>query len=214
MSYYDKYGRIHHKYCINGEPSSNNGWIYTAYAAKLGLAVDKEKLSKCFNECLVIGLGKDGHTHHLMRSPGKPLPPISRDEILGMAELGLLQPKHLDGWNFSPYPIPRFNPIKLAQQLWDLRPSLNRHRNYFWQNNLDQMYRFAFSVPLSDRHFILQQFGKFNLIYWAIAKIDSMIGKPSGIGYLKYGKSLEGMQEEFPEDHPLRKSLTTEHSVC
>ena len=209
MSYYDKYGRIHHKYCINGEPSSNNGWIYTAYAAKIGIQLDNIKLSVCMSNCRI-----PGNPPHLIRSPDKSLPPMSRDEILGFSALGLLQPEDLQGWNFSPYPIPRFNPIKLAQQLWDLRPSLNRHRNYFWQNNLDQMYRFAFSVPLSDRHFILQQFGKFNLIYWAIAKIDSMIGKPSGIGYLKYGKSLEGMQEEFPEDHPLRKSLTTEHSVC
>lgn len=209
MSYYDKYGRIHHKYCINGEPSSNNGWIYTAYAAKIGIQLDNIKLSVCMSKCRI-----PGNPPHLIRSPDKSLPPMSRDEILGFSALGLLQPEDLQGWNFSPYPIPRFNPIKLAQQLWDLRPSLNRHRNYFWQNNLDQMYRFAFSVPLSDRHFILQQFGKFNLIYWAIAKIDSMIGKPSGIGYLKYGKSLEGMQEEFPEDHPLRKSLTTEHSVC
>jgi len=209
MSYYDKYGRLHHKHCIDGEPSSNNGWIYTAYAAKVGIQLDNIKLSVCMSKCRI-----PGNPPHLIRSPDKSLPPMSRDEILGFAALGLLQPEDLQGWNFSPSPIPRFNPIKLAQQLWDLRPSLNRHRNYFWQNNLDQMYRFAFSVPVSDRHFILQTWGKFNPIYWAIAKVDSMIGKPSGIGYLKYGKSLEGMQEEFPEDHPLRKSLTTEHSVC
>ena len=41
-------------------------------------------------------------------------------------------------------------------------------------------------------------------VYWAIAKIDSMFGKDSGIRWLKYGKSLEAMQEEFPEDHPFR----------
>lgn len=206
MTYIDKYGRYHNKPCINGEPKSNNGWIYTAYAKKLGLPLDQTQLTLCYNQC---SAGK------LIRSPGKLLPPMSRDEILGMTELGYLRSPHLYRWNFSPRPIPRFNPIKLVQQLWQLSPSLLsdgvggyelefKHRNYFWENNLDQLYRFAFSVPLIDRHFILGKWGKFNLFYWAIAKIDSLSSKKSGIRWLKYGKSLEAMQEEFPEDHPFR----------
>jgi len=207
-NYYDKWGRLHDKPCKDGEPSSNNGWIYTAYAMKLGIPLDHHLLKHTARQCVQ----QDEHTGHLyyVRSPFKDLPPMSRDEILGLAQLGRLKPSVLKGWNFSPYPIPRFNLIKLVQQLWQLRPSLKRHRNYFWENNLDQMYRFAFSVPLVDRHFILQQWGKFNPIYWAIAKVDSMFGKDSGIRYLKYGKSLEAMQEEFPEDHPLIKSLTNQ----
>jgi hypothetical protein len=220
-TYWDSYGRLHHKHCNNGVPSSNNGWIYTAYADKLmTIDLDRNGLTECFNKCIIKDARDD--RSFLIRSPNKDLPPMSRDEILGMAALGLLKPTHLNGWNFSPYPLPRFNPIKLAQQLWELRPErVNtwqddgedgyyfewraKHRNYFWENYLDQLFLFAFSVPLSDRHFILQKWGKFNLVYWAIAKIDSMIGAPkNGIPWLKYGKGIEAMQEEFPVDHPLR----------
>jgi hypothetical protein len=223
-TYWDSYGRLHHKNCINGAPSSNNGWLYTAYYYKLhnihpNLQYTLE-LIDCFSKCII----KDARDNRsfVIRSPGKDLPPMSRDEILGMAALGLLEPTHLNGWNFGPYPLPRFNPFKLIAQLWDLRPErVNtwqddgedgyyfewraKHRNYFWENYLDQMFRFAFSVPVSDRHFILQKWGKFNIVYWAIAKIDSMIGAPkNGIPWLKYGKGIEAMQSEFPADHPLR----------
>ena len=210
-TYWDSYGRLHHKNCVNGAPSSNNGWLYTAYADKLlTIDLDRNGLNECFNKCIIKDARDD--RSFLIRSPGKDLPPMSRDEILGMAALGLLKPTHLNGWNFSPYPLPRFNPFKLIAQLWELRPErVNtwqddgedgyyfewraKHRNYFWENYLDQMFRFAFSVPLSDRHFILQKWGKFNVVYWAIAKIDSMIGKPkNGIPWLKYGKDIEAMQ--------------------
>jgi hypothetical protein len=178
------------------------------------------------------------------------LPPISRDEILGMAALGLLKPRHLNGWNFSPFPLPKFNLFTLLKQLWQLRPSLVKHplfsppksvpyfklprifiklsgyyylsfkhRNYFWQNNLDQLYRFAFSVPLTDRHFLLSQWGRFtwynpmHLLYWTIAKIDSKLGKSNGIRWLKYGKGVEEMTSEFPADHPIVIATSTRNAI-
>lgn len=195
-TYYDKYSRLHHKPCVNGEPSSNNGWLYTAYAQKLGLPIDKQKLWNCYQACFV-----NGPVPHVTRSPGKALPPMSRDEILGLVALGVpTRPKKVI-WNFSPFAIPKFNLIKLVKQLIEVR---GKHRNYFWENNLDQLYRFAYSIPLTDRHFILQKFGRFNLFYYIIAKVDSFLPIKSGIRWLKYGKSLEAMQSEFPEDHPLR----------
>jgi hypothetical protein len=203
----DSYSRIHHKPCINGEPSSNNGWIYSAYSHKLGFKLDFPALYQCYRQCLKKN--PDTGKMYLIRSPNKELPPNSRDEILGVAYLGLLKPSHLDGWNFSPRTIPRFNPIKLAKQLWDLRPSLKRHRNYFWENNLDQLYRFAFSVPLQDRHFVAK-YAHLNinpvakLFYWTVAKIDDMLGGKSGIRWLKYDKDLPAMLEEFPADHPFQ----------
>jgi hypothetical protein len=219
-NYQDKWGRFHDKPCINGEPSSNNGWIYTAYAAKVGVPVDRKKLLECFSWCTA-----NEDFAFIRRSPGKDTPPVSRDEVLGAIDLRLLQPMNLNGWNFSPYAIPSFNLISFCKQLWQLRPEIElfepgqinsgtsqliyKHRNYFWENNLDQLYRFAFSVPLVDRHFILKKWGKFSwlkpshILYAAIAKIDSFIGKDSGIRFLKYGKSAEAMIEEFPEDHPI-----------
>lgn len=216
-NYVDEYGRYHHKPVTELEPiPSNNGWIYTAYAAKVGLPIDRQKLLDCFVLCETY----DNGVYRLIRSPDMPNPPISRDEILGLAELGLLSPANLDGWNFSPYPIPKFSLTKLIKQVSQLittrpasaegswyklwGPFYTRHRNHFWQNNLDQMYRFAFSVPLTDRHFILKSLNKFNLIYWAIARADSIFGKDTGIRYLKYGKSKTAMKTEFPADHPVQ----------
>lgn len=199
-SYQDKYGRYHHKLCINGEPSSNNGWLYTAYADGVGLELNYRTLKDCFTQCL------NEQGKFVLRSPGKELPPMSRDEILGAAALYLLKEKHLTGWSFSPRPIPRFNPITLIKQLWEVK---GKHRNYFWENNLDQLYRFAFSVPIQDRDFILDNTNKkvnvfAALFYSAVAAIDNKIGGASGIRWLKYGNGLAEMKSEFPEDHPLR----------
>lgn len=228
LTYQDKWGRFHDKPCYDGKYSSNNGWTYSSYAQKVGLELNYFSLQECFNQCLNNG-------KFVNRSPNDPTPPPSREEILGLASLGFLKPQHLNGWNFSPRPIPKFNAIKLLQQLWQLRPSIGKkyrwedgediydgrtlvwkHRNYFWENNLDQIYRFAFSVPLVDRHFLNQQWGEFCPFYWFIAKCDSLLGKESGIRYLKYSdeasskrkvKLALAMVKEFPEDHPIREKL-------
>jgi hypothetical protein len=222
-NYQDKWGRFHHKPCINGEPSSNNGFLYSAYAKKAGIEVDYYKIHECMMLCYKLK-----PVPHFTRNPDQDLPPISRDEILGLAYLNLSQDDG-DGnfWNFSPYPIPKFSLTKLLSQLWELRPSLipvnstpiltprfkleYKHRNYFWQNNLDQLYRFAFSVPLQDRYFILKCWDKFqwynpvHLLYKGIAAVDK-IGSPSGIRFLKYDgeKNKAAMVQEFPVDHDIR----------
>lgn len=232
-TYLDKYGRFHQKLCINGEPSGNNGYIYSSYALKAGLELDLNSIKNCYNQCLVDG-------KFVLRSPGKELPPQSRDEITGACGLGLLKPDHLSGWSFSPYPLPKFSLIKLVKQLWELRPSLLadkyitlfnffggkaiklpfgyhlafKHRNYFWQNGLDQIYRFAFSVPLSDRHFILKKWGSFryynpvHLFYAAVGKLNSKLN-PGALDWLKYGekRGLDSLRQEFPEDHQIRIKL-------
>jgi hypothetical protein len=190
-NYIDAYGRYHNKPVTSEDPvPSNNGWIYTAYAAKLGLPFDREELRNCYNQC-IISVGKNFSAN---RSPGKNLPPLSRDEVLGMCYFNFpFYVHYYQNWNFSPYPLPKFSLIKLIKQLWELRPSVIglhlpyelkfKHRNYFWQNNLDQLYRFAFSVPIQDRAFILKQWDKFqwynpaHIFYSAVAKIDSMMKK-------------------------------------
>lgn len=231
-TYIDLHGRMHHKICINGEPSGNNGYIYSSYAIKVGIKLDMELIKKCYENCLV-------NNKFVLRTPGKALPPQSRDEVLAAAALGFLKPEHLNGWSFSPFPIPRFSLLKLIKQLYELRPSVGtnisvnfdntnkvsssliwKHRNYFWQNNLDQIYRFAFSVPLVDRDFILNSWGKFqwfnpvHLFYKAVAFVDSktgtVLGNASGIRFLKYGKSAKAMVKEFPADHPITQKVLNE----
>lgn len=230
-SYFDKFGRLHHKPCKDGEPSSNNSWLYSAFYKKAGGSLSFILLNECFRDC--VKQHPDGQLF-LIRSPDKPLPPFSRDEAIGLAYLGLLHKEHLNGWNFSPYPVPRFSLKTLLKQLWELRPILKKvksdefkyvqnyveeyafeymlvwkHRNYFWQNNLDQLYRFAFSVPLVDRHFLLTHTNiSCNIVsrafYKLVAKLDSLKKPKNGIHWLKYGKGKEEMLKEFPADHPLR----------
>lgn len=206
-NYIDSYGRCHDKPVTSQNPvPSNNGWIYTAYLAKTGYHVDLMSLAVCFKGCKRID--QDTGRFYLVRSPFKDQPPISRDEILGMAALRFLRSSHLDGWSFCPYEIPPFNLKTLITQAIDV---IGKHRNYFWQNGLSQIYRFAFSVPLQDRAFILECFGETSSLryffYKAIALVDSVLSKPdNGIAWLKYGgeERKKIMQTEFPEDHPLR----------
>lgn len=196
----DVFGMYHDKACVAGQPKSNNAWIYTAYAEKGNLPLDKDLIEVTFKKCIIpapeLTMG-----FYLVRTPYKACPPISRDEILGMASLGFLKPEHLNGWSFSPYEVPKFDLIKTIKQLMETN---GKHRNYFWQNNMDQIYKFAFSVPLQDRHFILTKWGRFNIIYWMIAKLDSIFKAKSGMDWLKYDKGLDVMKQEFPDDHPLR----------
>jgi len=217
ITYYDKYGRLHDKPCKDGEPSSNNGFIYSAYAKKLGLEINIPP-----EFCTICAIDYVRHPRYVKQDQV----PMSRDEILGLAYLGYISDKLVNGgWSFSPFPLPRLNPLKLLSQLWQLRPIYGRvdgvserlprreliwkHRNYFWENNLDQVYHIAFSVPVTDRAFILECWGETKSLryffYKTIAWVDSKLPKENGIRWLKYGKSLEGMQKEFPEDHPLNK---------
>lgn len=208
-NYSDAFSRIHHKPVTTANPfPSGNGWLYTAYAARVGVPVNQLALEVAFDLC---SQKVDGRTV-LIRNPGQVNSPFSRDEVLGAVDLGLLKPEHLDGWSFSPFPPQEFKPLRLAQQLVQLYEH-REDRNYFWQNSLEQVYRLAFSVPVVDRYFILQKWGTFqfynplHLAYAAIAKVDSLTGTSSGIRFLKYGKSKEAMVKEFPEDHPITEAV-------
>jgi hypothetical protein len=205
-NYFDKFGRLHQKPCINEEPAGNNGWIYSAYFHKAGGSLNFTLLNKCFKDC--VKKHDNGQLYTNRHPDGYSKVPQSRDEILGLAALGFLQPIHLNGWSFSPYPIPSFSLKTLIKQALELK---GQHRNYFWKNGLSQIYRFAFSVPVSDRAFILKCLGETRSLryffYKTIAFIDSKL-KPTenGIFWLKYNseKHKKMMQNEFPEDHPLR----------
>jgi len=117
-NYVDQYGRYHDKPVTQSNPvSSNNGWIYTAYAKKVGLPIDIYKLEMAADMC-------DQGYGVLWRTPGKESPPMSRDEILGLAELGLLKPEHLRDWNFSPYPLPKFSLVECVKQFWSNQISI------------------------------------------------------------------------------------------
>lgn len=236
--YTDKWGRYHDKPTDGVNPSSNNGWIYTAYASKVGLRVNEDSVKECWRQCHLV---QEDRNPVLLRNPGEYTPPFSRDEFLGMAYIYQSNVMNsyvlFHGWNFSPYPIPKLSIPKLIAQAYSLlkiNPYYKRmlgvdvklylvelkHRNTFWTENLDQLYRFSFSVPLQDRYSILKWSGRFkfyrpdHLLYAGISMIDRL-GKPNGMRYLKYGGEKNGnaMSREFPIDHPIYKKWWNYESV-
>ena len=230
MNYFDEYGRLHDKPVTETNPiPCNNTWTYSAYFHKTGGRLNWILLNEAFRDS--IHIGENGFTYLTRHPDGKhTIVPISREELLGMAYLKLLKPCHLNGWSFHKAPLPKFSLVTLMKQLWELRPTMEyfiggtrshpiedyrlkwKHRNYYWQNNLDQIYRFAYSIPLQDRASMLEYWGETKSLryffYKAIATFDKTFRKPSnGIHWLKYGgeKRKLVMQQEFPEGHPLRE---------
>jgi hypothetical protein len=206
MNYTDRYGRIHDAPSLNGESSSDNGFFYSAVYKKLGgkVTIDPAVLKYC--------------AENLQRHPATVTNrdmqiPISRDEILGLEYLEPGSTKVLErGWSFSPYKVPAFNPFKLASQVfklinWSKFKSLSsllddkidplKHRNTFWKEGYDQIYRFAFSVPISDRHTILQINGKYSMFWHLVHKLThaskSKNRSVRQLNWFKTGKDLEGV---------------------
>jgi hypothetical protein len=190
--YVDKYGRYHDKPCTNGAPSSNNGWIYSAYAEKIGLELnlDNPYMYRCWHQ----------RTRHIDDFE----PPMSRDEMLGFAYLGNID---LGAWNFSPWALPKFNFIEFCKQLWECR---NQDRNYFWKNKLTQVYHVAFITPLQDRAYYYRTFGvRPPYFYTIIEFIDKKLKPKSNSGalirWLKYDidPGLKVFEEYFGKEHPI-----------
>lgn len=196
MLYIDDRGFYHDK----KSASSNNKYIYSAYAKKVGLLpeltpVMQQELDFCYAN----------KVRHSMKQTSV----MSRDEIVGMAYLDKNTANKIieEGFNFSPYKIPSFNLFKLIKQVLEVR---GKHRNYFWQNNLDQIYRFAFSLPLQDRAFVYRSAGrKVPLIYVMIEDIDKSLNSSNrssrAIRSLKYDNDNDqGIYDYFSDDHPIR----------
>lgn len=197
-NYRDNQGFYHDK-PSTGQPSSNNGFYYTA----IGLILDAPD---CYDYDYRIA---SYCATKRIRQTGSP--PISRDEVLGLVVLGYYKELNIKNWNFSPYPLPKFNLVRFTYQLF-LLIQHHKDRNYFWRNNLDQMYRIAFSVPLSDRHFILKRtYQKSNLFYWIIHKIESKIRykkkSPRLLNWFKTGNDPQAVINYFDEQHPFRKAI-------
>lgn len=204
--YTDKHGRIHDKIQQpDGKYPSGNPWIYSAYANALKIPLS---ITPSVGEICATRLVR----HPDIEGYGAGMSPISRDEILGLAALGYLKPSHLKGWRFSPFPIPKFNLVELFRQAIDLvdwKARTLKHRNTFWLKGYSQIYRFAFSVPYVDRHFLNKCWGRYNPI-WHLVHVLAHRKQPENrtsraIRFLKTGKDKAAMANYFGEEHPLSR---------
>ena len=230
--YTDRWTRYHDKPCVDGEPSSNNGWIYTAYAHLLGLPVDIRKLSICFKACIVS-------TDRMVinRTPHKQLPPMSRDEILGLVVLGLLSAKTLEKnhWQFCnldgfrAIPLWRVNWIKAIYVL--LKMGLARlivtlfyrtrkapdtiadlaHRNSLWAE--DDLWNVGFRLPPQDTWYVLKSVNKtpaiLHTIYFYLSAWLTVWGKDASGTLILWMK----LKDLGMEDSKLFKSINLKKAV-
>ena len=161
MSYQDKHTMWHNKPCINGEPSSNNGWIYSAYARYLAPeSVNHIERFYVYKDCI-----KSIFPLKIDRLPNKETPPMSKDEIIGLISAGLvtrheIESSHYNFCNFEDYQPKKLtfkSVFKAAKILWSIR---KEHRNYVWENNLRDAYCLAFYLPPQDQYYVRRFHGQ------------------------------------------------------
>lgn len=223
-----KYGLFHVKPCIDEEPSGNDGWIMTAYAARLGFPIDEATLDFTYYDCAVTRPRAS-----FLRYPGKFEPPCSRDVVLGLYILKRVDVKMLQEmkWNFSPYELPRFHilfsPIMIFLSLWviggakicmklgKIFPSIFNdeeraeiegvaHRNSIWKGaGFPELWRFAFAVPMQDRAFMLRDSGEHvPLLYRAFEWFSkSFPSKSSSSRLIAWAKGYEPIDVNVFEDY-------------
>ena len=232
MNYVDKYGLYNVKPVKEDQmPTGNDGWILTAYASKLGLDVDHAKLQESFINLPKISFKSNIPTRRLEY---KELPPLSRDVILGLHGLGLITTNQLDenGWNFSPFNIPKFNLIELVKNiatyvklyyLVEIKkdPSIpgNTLRNSIWANGgLPQLWRFAFSVPIQDRYYMLKEENKSIPLFYKLYHFFSDMLEPGNnssklIDWFKNDTEVQPIvfKQYFGETHPIYLRYLSKH---
>lgn len=153
-NYQDKNTMWHDKPVVSGEPSSNNGWIYSAYSVYLApKSLNYHKLNTVYIACTrSLGPVK------IDRLPGMKTPPMSKDEIIGLVSLGFLSVKDLEAssWNFCN--LEGFKHRKLSViRAWRAAKALysikNEHRNYVWENNMVDAYPLVFRLAPWDVYY-------------------------------------------------------------
>ena len=170
--YQDKYTRYHDKPVkADKEPSSNNGWIYSAYSKYLAPnTTDFDELLKCFNKCdrsVVRSVLVD-------RSPNEPSPPLSKDEVIGLVSFAQINDMELKRsfWNhcnleYKKVPLTFKTALKAAYTLYKMNKTVKKlglegsdKRNYVWENDIQDAYPLAFYLPPQDQYYVNRFYGK------------------------------------------------------
>ena len=218
-NYKCKYGLYHDKPCLNNEPRSNNGFIYSSYAQKIGLKLDVELIAETYNKCIGDEL------YFIYRLPSKPEPVISRDEIIGMVSLGL---ENVLRYDYNLYrenkPPSCIDYLVALKGLYKIR---NEHRNYFWQNKIMSVYPLAMRLMPHDQYYVdmkidgkskpykwlLFQLYAFatvmqentsakNVLWLQLKDLDSKF-------WIKYIDMKKNFAEYFGEEHVFNKQISS-----
>ncbi len=156
-----KYGLYHDRKCVNNEPRSNNGWIYSAYSKYLAPStLDMRKVSETYKKCV-----RSYTPLQIDRLPGKKHPPLSKDEVIGQVSLGLLHHDELERSHYNFCNIDnKFdrkltfkNFITAAKTLYKIK---DEHRNYMWENEIVEAYPLAFTLGPEDVYYVKKMSGK------------------------------------------------------
>lgn len=235
-NYQDRFTRFHDKPTDGQNPSSNNGFIYTAYANYiLPNRIEKAFITDCVSRCLV-SIDK----FQINRNPNDPTPPMSRDEVMGILSIykntgygkNLYDKLKANYWNFCNLPEYDKKPLNLnriltaADTLYDIK---DEHRNTVWKENMLDAYPLAFRLPPSDIYYLKRLYGdKPNMLerlaFYAETLQSVYKGDISGrmITWLKIkdlgledtylGKKVidrekQSFKEYFGKDHILTKNI-------
>ena len=216
--YVCKYGLYHDKPCVDNEPSSNNGWIYTAYAKALGLKTGN--YFYLYNSCF-----SDRGNFIINRLPKKTKPPISRDEIIGMVSLKTTIDDVLWYSDFNMYRLNLKNVsyFDSLKALWIIR---NEHRNYMWENKIYPAYKLAFKLMPHDVYYIKKynrvkqsffEWGMFQLYAFSTILQNNVSAKNvlwlqlkdlNSIFWIKFLNQKKNFLEYFGKEHVFNRDNT------
>ena len=150
----DSYGRWHDKPTDGVKPSSNNGFIYSAYAKNLGILNDIDGIEQCFLESLKkIEHVKFNRHPDVWLSDGTP--PPSRDEVLGLVSLGILKANHLEGNNWCFWIKGKsLDRLEWFYVFLEMLRLSGKHRNEVWTGNYPHAEQLAFRLNFHDIFYV------------------------------------------------------------
>ena len=229
-TYQDKHTFWHDKPCTNGEPSSNNRYLYSAYGKYL--APEDSPYSPMSRKgeverCSML----PSIPVKINRLPNKLEPPMSKDEIMGLVSLKYIGANHLEKshWNFCNYVDYKPKPLSVGQIYKALRSAWKvklwkKHRNYFWENKMEELYCLAFRLMPWQRYYI-KRFSKEKPNLWEIIAfyVNSIVVLTKGKSYsrmilllqcedlnhwlLRFINKDKWVEDYFSPEHPFVKGL-------
>tara|TARA_B100000508_G_scaffold55003_1_gene42581 strand:+ start:1717 stop:2391 length:675 start_codon:yes stop_codon:yes gene_type:complete len=150
----DAYGRWHDKPTDGDRPSSNNGYIYSAYAHKLDLLKNISSINECYQKSIVNINNVNFNRHPDIWQTENTAPP-SRDEVIGLISLGLLNANYLKNnhWCFWIDGKP-LEDIDWFNTIIEMLKLAGKHRNEVWTGEYPDAKQLAFRLNFHDRFYV------------------------------------------------------------